>query len=117
MIYLLSLTYGTGAVVAFVVVPMLRALNRLWVRATSHAEAVFARATEPSEWSQLPEDDPRRQAAERAHAMLRSAPFKGEPTESEHSATEWRPSHSFVSVLVICILGIFHAGPRRPGGD
>jgi hypothetical protein len=120
MIHLLSLTYGTGALIAFLVIPLLRAVNKRWRRAVSDVEAVFTPAAESSRWPQLPDDDPRHRVMERAVAALRHA----RSTEDKHGAIgesrqfqgsgEGKPPSRFVMIVVILITTIFHPGVRQP---
>jgi hypothetical protein len=74
---LVVVTYGLGALVTFVVVPLHRRMRERGrssavLRALTDPEAAIARIAELSRRSRLPEDDPRRRAIESAVARLRA---------------------------------------------
>jgi hypothetical protein len=77
--HVLLFTYGAGALMTFVLMPLRRAMRKVArasavLRSLTDPYRALDRMTQVSQWSsQLPEDDPRRKAIESAVAALRAA--------------------------------------------
>lgn len=84
--YLLSLSYGIGAIVTFILVPLAQAFRKLLfsskaARALTDPTFAMTQINQMSQRLQLPKDDPRRKALEDAVAKYRSRRGAGEGGE------------------------------------